>query len=211
MATELSTPLPFLAQSTPPWLSVRQARSDWQDALQSRIDQQTAVQQGIDAAIAAVEQLTLPVLRDALIQASEATGFTPEEKGEWITARLLIDARVDGCQLTTRVAQAIETLQTLIFDLRTGQFKQPQDWAQLDAPALRPGSAPSSCSFGLLIVVGEDNRIHYRSGVGLWSLVGTTSDGTIPAECTARLFSLTKTTVLQEHPCLQSAMMVIST
>ena len=66
----------------------------------------------------------MPALRDALIVASDAVGANLDEQAEWITARLLIDARSGGCRMTTRVAQAIETLQTLIFDLRTGQFKQ---------------------------------------------------------------------------------------
>ena len=124
VATELSTPLPFLDQFIPRWLSTRQARSDWQDTLQSRIDQQDAIQQGLDTANGAVEELTLPVLRNALIQASDAAGASTEEKGEWITSRLLIDARAGGCQTTTRAAQAIETIRTLIFDIRTGQFRQ---------------------------------------------------------------------------------------
>jgi hypothetical protein len=197
VATELSTPLPFLDQFTPPWLSVRQARSDWQDTLQSRIDQQDAIQQGLDTAIGAVEQLTLPVLRDALIQASAASGTTPEEKGEWITARLLIDARVDGCQMTTRVAQAIETLQTLIFDLRTGQIEQRRDWIPLGAPAILAGSGPSASSLtvdgrldGVLTIVGEDHRIYYTlaSGTRPWTQVAATASFTIPAESKPVLF-----------------------
>ena len=120
----LLTPLPFLDLSTPRWLSTWQARRDWQDMLQSRIDQEDSIAEGLRSAISAVEEATLPVLRDALIAASDAVGANPGEQAEWMTARLLIDARSGGCQTTTRVAQALETLQTLIFDLRTGQFKQ---------------------------------------------------------------------------------------
>jgi len=122
--TALLTPLPFTEPFTPLWLSTRQARSDWQDTLQSRTDQDDAVAEGLRSAIGAVEEATLPLLRDALIQASDAVGTNLDEQAEWITSRLLIDARSGGCQITTRVAQALETLQTLIFDLRSGQFKQ---------------------------------------------------------------------------------------
>ena len=66
----------------------------------------------------------MPPLRDALILSSDAMGAHPEERAEWTTERLLIDARAGGCQVTYQVEQAIETLQTLLFDLRSGQFKQ---------------------------------------------------------------------------------------
>ncbi len=121
---ELLTPLPFVGPFTPLWLSTRQARSDWQDTLQSRIDQEVAVAAGLQSAISAVEEVTLPILRDALIQASDAVGTNLGDQAEWITARLLIDARAGGCLMATRMEQALETLQTLIFNLRTGQFKQ---------------------------------------------------------------------------------------
>jgi hypothetical protein len=117
-------PTPFSILSKPRWLSTWQARVDWQDTLQSRIDQQSAITEGLATAIGAVEEATLPALRDALIEASDAVGANLTEQAEWITARLLIDALSGGCRTTTRVAQALETLQTLIFDLRTGQFKQ---------------------------------------------------------------------------------------
>lgn len=129
IAEGLSTPLPFLDPFTPPWLSARQARSDWQDTLQSRIDQQDTVTDGLRSAIGAVEEASLPSLRNALIQASDALGADIDEQAEFITARLLIDAKAGGCLMTTRVAQALETLQTLIFDLRTGQFKQLKSFA----------------------------------------------------------------------------------
>ena len=122
--TTRSTPLPFLDPFTPLWLSAREARRNWEDTVQSRSDQQDAVAEGLRSAISTVEEATLPALRDALIKASDAVGASPGEQAEWITARLLIDARAAGCLMTTRVAQALETLQTLIFDLRTGQFKQ---------------------------------------------------------------------------------------
>src|SRR5262245_48541093 len=64
------------------------------------------------------------MLRNCLITASEALGTGMDEQAEWITDKLLIDARAGGCQTTTRIAQAIETAQGLIFGLRSGQFIQ---------------------------------------------------------------------------------------
>jgi hypothetical protein len=120
----LLTPLPFLAPSVPIWLSTSEARRDWQDTLQSRIDQENSTIEALRNVISTVEEAALPPLRNALIQASDAIGTNLDERAEWITGRLLIDAKAGGCQVTTRVEQAIETIQTLIFSLRTGQFKQ---------------------------------------------------------------------------------------
>lgn len=121
---ELATPLPFLDPFTPRWLSTAQVRREWQDTLQSRMDQEAASGQALRSATSAVEEAVLPLLRDALVVASDAAGATFPEQAEWITARLLLDARSSGGVMTTRVAQAIETLQTLFFELRTGQFRQ---------------------------------------------------------------------------------------
>src|SRR5206468_3543011 len=41
-------------------------------------------------------------------------------KAKTLTDFLLIDAKMGGCQRTTRIAQAIETLQQLVFSLRSG-------------------------------------------------------------------------------------------
>ena len=58
------------------------------------------------------------------------------ERAEWLTSRLLIDFRMAGSQLTTRVAQAIETLQELLFSLRTGQLErdEPSAFAPITPP-----------------------------------------------------------------------------
>ena len=111
------------------WRSPRLAYLDWQDKLQSRLDQENTTTQAIAEAVSAAEEVTLPLLRDALVLAISPAGVvvaTPpgelEVKAKWITINLLIDARMSGCSMTTRVAQAIETLQGLILALRTGQL-----------------------------------------------------------------------------------------
>jgi len=103
------------------WRSSRVAYQDWQDRLQSRLDQEKTVIQALAEAVSAAEEVTLPTLRDALILAINPPGDL-EVKAKWVTINLLIDARISGCSMTTRVAQAIETLQGLILALRTGQL-----------------------------------------------------------------------------------------
>lgn len=124
LADVIMTPLPFLDPAAPSWLSSWQTRRDWQDTLRTRIDQQASATAALRSAIGAVEESTLTALRDSLVAASDAPGLNLEERAEWITDRLLADARAGACQISSRTALAIETLQTLLFDLRTGQFKQ---------------------------------------------------------------------------------------
>lgn len=124
VATAATGVLAQLSSDAPFWLRVDGPRRDWQDALQSRVDQLAAAQEALRSAVSAVEELALPGLRDALIAASDAPGTDLAERGEWIAARLLLDARSGGCRTTTRVSQAIETFQTLLFGLRSGQFAQ---------------------------------------------------------------------------------------
>src|SRR6266567_1848947 len=107
----------------PRWRATSDARSNWQDTLQSRIDQEKTSITGLQGAISATEEITLPPLRDALILATDAEGIDPGAKATWITNQLLIDAKADGCQETTRLSQMIETVQGLLFAARTGQLK----------------------------------------------------------------------------------------
>ncbi|HST21597.1 MAG TPA: neuraminidase-like domain-containing protein [Blastocatellia bacterium] len=119
--------------SVPEWRATAQARRAWDNTLRSRIEQAQAAISALQEAVSATEEETLTLLRDALISATDVDGATPYEKSKWITDNLLIDARASGCQTTTRVAQAIESLQTLLWGIRTGQLSDSQpDWI-LDA------------------------------------------------------------------------------
>ncbi|WP_152206097.1 neuraminidase-like domain-containing protein [Marinobacter changyiensis] len=105
------------------WRTTPQQRRDWNDRLEARITQVETVVASLRESVGSVEEETLPMLRSALIDATDAEGSTPQEKAKWITGQLLIDAEADGCQITTRVSQAIETLQNLIWGVRTGQVR----------------------------------------------------------------------------------------
>lgn len=63
------------------------------------------------------EDATIAQLRDALILASAATGGSLADMAPWVTRHLAIDAEMSTCQKTTRVAQAIETLQNILMPL----------------------------------------------------------------------------------------------
>ncbi|MBF2009495.1 MAG: WD40 repeat domain-containing protein, partial [Chlorogloeopsis fritschii C42_A2020_084] len=105
------------------WRSPRLAYLDWQEQLQTRIDQEQQTIQAYRTVIGAAEEETLEQLRDALVLAIDVQGGL-EAKAKWATENLLIDAKTSSSITTTRVAQAIETLQTLFLALRTGKLEE---------------------------------------------------------------------------------------
>lgn len=111
------------AEPLPPelrWRTNQEERFDWLDTLTSRQDQELGLLAGLRDTVDSVEEAALPALRDALVSAG-AAGTDVAAKAAWLTDRLLIDMRAGGCQRTTRIAQAIETLQMLLFSTRSGQ------------------------------------------------------------------------------------------
>lgn len=119
-------PLTFPPPAPPehdPWRFDPQARARWDQTLASRIAEQQAVIDAESGVVAAVEESLLPSLRDALIVASQAPGLpTAPAKEPAVTRRLQIDAAAGGCQTTTRVSQAMRTLQGFAFAIRNGEL-----------------------------------------------------------------------------------------
>jgi hypothetical protein len=117
----------------PAWRATAKARREWQEILQARIDQETAVTQALRQAVSAAEEAALPALRNALVMATGAPGSALEARARWVTDHLLVDATTDACHVTTRVGQAIETLQGLLWSVRTGQLQDTYPALELDA------------------------------------------------------------------------------
>lgn len=125
------------------WRFDLKARRDWLDRLSTRIEQSEALITALSAALDHAEEAVIPRLRDDLIAAvvSEAdAGVTGEVspsqaldlRRKWVTNQLLINAYESGCRLTTRIAQATESLQLLIWGVRTGLMEDAR--FSLDAP-----------------------------------------------------------------------------
>lgn len=112
---------PPRAPDPPRWRGTRGDVQDLEDRLQSRIDQEKAVIDGVRQAVSEVEELTLPALRDALVTVcGKGKRNDIGAKADGITQLLLIDAKQSGCEKTTRISQAIATLQQLLWGVRTG-------------------------------------------------------------------------------------------
>ncbi|AMC99897.1 hypothetical protein [Halomonas chromatireducens] len=92
-----------------------------------------ALEQTLQAAVASAETSALPSLRDILVAAiiarhASGEGGEPNQSDaiNGLTRHLALDLGNGGQVRTTRLGQATETLQTVIFGLRAGWFAQRQ-------------------------------------------------------------------------------------
>lgn len=114
------------------WRMDAAARRAWEATLKSRVEQEQSLIDAHRAAVSAVEAAALPRLRDALVELLADSADLPAAAKQ-LTDKFLLDMAVGGCQLTTRVSQAIETLQLLIWSLRTGLLKDTYPNLKLEA------------------------------------------------------------------------------
>jgi hypothetical protein len=109
------------------WRRDERRQRAWRTQLQARIEQEKAIDPELQAAIDAAEEASLPTLRDDLLMAIEIESDPPiitlEERKRWVMNNLLINAFDNGCRKTTRVAQAIETMQLLLWGIQSRQFE----------------------------------------------------------------------------------------
>ncbi len=150
----------------PLWLSTRNLRRSWADVLEARLGQDSETASALSGAVSQVEETALPILRTALIAATDAPGATLEERAKWLTKWLLIEFLNGGTLITTRDAQAIESLQELLFSLRTGQLAQNS--LSSSAPLISICAAAQGERRIDLIGRGEDDLLWRRVWDGAW-------------------------------------------
>jgi hypothetical protein len=112
----------------PRWRASLDALLDWEDRLRSRIEFDDSLSSALNQMIATAEETSLPHLRTALIAAARLPSAAQPDRPEWLSDLLLIDMKCGGCTTTTRVAQAIETIQSLLFLLRSGELREVEDF-----------------------------------------------------------------------------------
>jgi receptor-binding and translocation channel-forming TcA subunit of Tc toxin/ABC toxin-like protein len=105
-----------------PWRATAVQRGVWQDVLRARINQEQTTRAATIAAADDAEGATLARLRDTLLMATYPGQKTLALKAKRFAAQYLLDAQMSACEKTTRVAQAIATLQDFIFAVHAGQF-----------------------------------------------------------------------------------------
>jgi hypothetical protein len=109
---EESRPEPPAEDDPVRWRVTWSIRDEWTDLLKSRIDALDGVDERIAAAVAAAERKAIPLYREALLERIDAAPDVPR-RAEWCSERFLIDTEMYGGAETTRVSQAITSLQTL--------------------------------------------------------------------------------------------------
>ena len=115
----------ILTSSEPPlprWRATVETRRAWLGTLQGRIDQLEATRQAFLAAVSAAEALVLPTLREAFVATVSAA--TDIDVANWLTQRLMVDVKSSGLLNTTRLSQAIETVQGILTALRAERFME---------------------------------------------------------------------------------------
>jgi hypothetical protein len=111
--------------SLPDWRATPQDRRAWQETLRARISERQALVDALHAVLDAAEEEALPGLRDALVAAAlQISGDDLKRAGQPPVRGLLIDLSASPVVRTTRTQQAIETLQGVLFAVRTGSFAQ---------------------------------------------------------------------------------------
>ena len=145
-------PPPLLA-----WRATPQARQAWEDTLNSRINQQSTTIAAIENVVDAAEGATLTQLRNILINAT-APGGNLATLADGLTAKLMIDTETGGCQKTTRIEQAVETLQTIMTSVRNGQI------GSFDLPLQSSPAATSGLGGGRIEVFaqGPDGALWHK-------------------------------------------------
>jgi hypothetical protein len=102
------------APELPRWRATWQERKRWEDTLEGRIGEHESASSTVAEAVAEVEQAILPALRDALVEVGDFAGADAAARAVSAERQLLIDTRNDGCHVTTRLGQAIETFRSLL-------------------------------------------------------------------------------------------------
>ena len=129
-----------------PWRYDPRRRRNWERRLAGRTTQLNALRAARDGMIEDTETATLPLLRDALVQQLDRQGYPNVDLADWLTRRLAISFKYGGSVRISRLEQAVQTLQEILVDLRSGRLltlgtmplgSMAPNW-ELDAATITP-------------------------------------------------------------------------
>jgi hypothetical protein len=108
------------------------ARQNWADRLAARETAVASVTAAQAAALGTADEASLPVLRDALV-ATLDPGLGAVEATDALTSAMFIDVGAGPQDVTSRVDQAVESLQTFVLAARANRLSPQGPW-----PPARP-------------------------------------------------------------------------
>jgi hypothetical protein len=118
------------------WRSDPAARRLWERTLRTRIEQEHALPDDLRAVVDRAEEAVLVRLRQWLLDTLIGSPIVPagtRDRGDWVSRRLQIDMKAGACDITTRAAQAMTTVQGVLFGARHGILEDRT--ITLDAPS----------------------------------------------------------------------------
>lgn len=129
----INFPLNIVTETTE-WRSPIADKKAWKDTLNTRIERKQSVLDEWDTVLEKTEDITMPVMRDALIQTLRNNCESFENAAERIAKTLFIETKDNCCVKHSRVSHAIETIQGLIFSLESGIYDNYLNGFTLTAP-----------------------------------------------------------------------------
>jgi hypothetical protein len=116
------------------WRSPHSLRKAWKDTLETRIDRSENVMEQWADVLIDTEEITMPMMRDALIEALRNNCESFESACERLAQRFYIETKDNCCVKHSRVSFAIETIQGFIFSLENGIFDDQLNDFSISAP-----------------------------------------------------------------------------
>lgn len=107
-----------------PGLAERAERARWEELLDTRARTLESLRSELDQIVERIEHGLLPELRDEIIRVEGADA-------ERLTDAMQVDFKASGCLRTTRVTQAIQTVQGVLFGTRNGLLDDPA-WSMVE-------------------------------------------------------------------------------
>jgi hypothetical protein len=106
----------------PHWRAQRAEYHEWRSTLAARTTAAETLDASYRGLVEATEDLALPQLRDALVSELATPGERPVATADRLSRELMIDLRATANQRIGRVDQALESLRTALFSIRSGRL-----------------------------------------------------------------------------------------
>ncbi len=116
------------------WRAPHSEVKAWKDKLTTRVERDQRVIDAWKEILLEAEEITMPLMRDALIQALRNECESFDSAAERLAKTLFIETKDNCCVKHSRVSFAIETLQGFIFSLQNGVYDEYLDGFSISAP-----------------------------------------------------------------------------